>query len=148
MENLFIRQILIKNKQKGVFPYTLPIIKNGSGKSTLLEAIAVAYGFNAEGGSKNVTFATAKIHSELCENITIVKCGKVPKSSYFLRAESFYNLASNIVELDENTGDLVKNYGGISLHNQSHGESFMSLITNRFRKNGLYLLDDPDGAPL
>lgn len=162
MNKLFISRILIDKDNNTEFPFTLPIIKNtkqigfdkrvtfffgenGTGKSTMLEGIAVAYGFNPEGGSKNFTFSTAKTHSDLFEHITIVK-ESYPKTCFFLRAESFYNLASNIDYLDENTGQILDNYGGVSLHDQSHGESFMSVFCNRFKNNGLYILDEPEAA--
>ena len=122
--------------------------ENGTGKSTLLEAIAVAYGFNPEGGSKNYRFATSESHSGLWENLTLVK-HRFPKDGFFLRAESFYNVASYIDELDAEpaaTAPLIASYGGRSLHRQSHGESFMSLIENRFGGHGLYLLDEPEAA--
>jgi Predicted ATPase len=114
--------------------------ENGTGKSTLLEAIAVAAGFNAEGGTKNFDFSTNNTHSELCEHITLVK-SKYPKDGFFLRAESFYNAASYIDKIGA-----AGNYGGKSLHRQSHGESFLSLVQNRFGSNGLYLLDEPEAA--
>ncbi len=122
--------------------------ENGTGKSTLLEAIAVAYGFNPEGGSKNYRFATSESHSGLWENLTLVK-HRFPKDGFFLRAESFYNVASYIDELDAEPAiapPLITNYGGRSLHRQSHGESFLSLIENRFGGHGLYLLDEPEAA--
>lgn len=121
--------------------------ENGTGKSTLLEGIAVAYGFNAEGGSRNFHFFTNKTHSELWEHLTLVKKG-YPKDGFFLRAESLYNLATNIDELDEQGlgPPIINSYGGISLHCQSHGESFLSIIQNRFLGKGLYILDEPEAA--
>ena len=126
--------------------------ENGTGKSTLLEAIAVAYGFNAEGGSKNFTFSTNATHSELCKHITLGKRG-YPNDGFFLRAESLYNVATNIDELDSDDDDtlldpplIIDGYGGVSLHNQSHGESFLSIVQNRFCGNGLYILDEPEAA--
>ena len=116
--------------------------ENGMGKSTLLEAIAVAFGFNAEGGTKNFDFSTHASHSELYEHLTLVKT-RPPKDGFFLRAESFYNAASYIDEMDRG---LLESYGGVSLHKQSHGESFLSLIQNRFSGNGLYILDEPEAA--
>lgn len=113
--------------------------ENGMGKSTLLEAMAVAYGFNAEGGSKNFTFSTNATHSELCQHITLGK-RSYAKDGFFLRAESMYNVATNIDELG------IGGYGGVSLHEQSHGESFLSVVQNRFLGNGLYLLDEPEAA--
>lgn len=114
--------------------------ENGTGKSTLLEAIAVAMGFNAEGGSRDFTFSTQDTHSELCELITTVKSIH-PKDGFFLRAESFYNTASFL-----DTNSTLLRYGGVSFHEQSHGEAFMSLITNRFEGKGLYILDEPESA--
>ena len=122
--------------------------ENGSGKSTLLEAIAVNFGFNAESGSRNFTFSTTSTHSDLYKNIRLGK-GLRPKDGFFLRAESFYNAASYIDELDREAPSfhkLIDSYGGVSLHNQSHGESFLALVQNRFGDNGLYILDEPEAA--
>lgn len=126
---------------------TFIVGENGSGKSTLLEAIAVAAGFNPEGGSKNYSFGTYDSHSELSEYITISK-GAYPKDGFFLRAESLYNAASYIDELEElpGSGSIIEGYGGVSLHEQSHGESFLAVIKNRFFGNGLYILDEPEAA--
>ncbi|RDU23245.1 AAA family ATPase [Anaerosacchariphilus polymeriproducens] len=115
--------------------------ENGSGKSTLLEAIAVKYGFNPEGGSINYNFSTKPTHSSLSELLTLSK-GIRSKDGFFLRAESFYNMASYVDDI----GIDFEGYGGRSLHEQSHGESFLTLINNRFRGNGLYLLDEPEAA--
>ena len=127
---------------------TFLVGENGTGKSTLLEAIAVSTGFNAEGGTRNFRFSTADTHSELNEYITVVK-GLHPRDGFFLRAESFYNVASYIDELDREPsfgGFVIDGYGGISLHEQSHGESFLALVKNRFGGNGIYLLDEPEAA--
>lgn len=122
--------------------------ENGTGKSTLLESIAVAYGFNPEGGNKDFKFSTMDTHSGLYEGLTIIKGILKPKSNFFLRAESFYNVASKIE--DYRDGDnyelYYRSYGGKSLHEQSHGESFLALIQNRFTSNGLYILDEPESA--
>lgn len=115
--------------------------ENGSGKSTLLEAIAVSLGFNAEGGSKNFNFATRRSHSELHEYLRIAKGIKRPRDGYFLRAESFFNVATEIDNLN-----VVHSYGGRSLHEQSHGESFLALLMERFGGQGLYILDEPEAA--
>ncbi len=127
---------------------TFLVGENGTGKSTLLESIAVAYGFNAEGGSKNFNFSTMDTHSDLYKAINVVKGALRPKSNFFLRAESFYNVASKIEEYrdgdDYNT--YYESYGGKSMHEQSHGESFLALIQNRFTANGLYILDEPEAA--
>lgn len=121
-------------------PVTFFVGDNGTGKSTILEAIAVAFGFNAEGGSRNFTFSTAESHSSLYENI-ILKKRSFAKDGYFLRAESVYNLASNIDELK-----VSSSYGGASLHTMSHGESFLTLVQKRFGGDGLYILDEPEAA--
>ncbi len=122
--------------------------ENGTGKSTLLEAIAVAYGFNAEGGTKNFCFSTNVTHSELWKHITLTK-RDYARDGFFLRAESLYNVATNIEELDRiaaPTPSISSSYGGVSLHHQSHGESFLSIVQNRFGGNGLYILDEPEAA--
>lgn len=122
--------------------------ENGSGKSTLTEAIAVAAGFNPEGGSKNFAFSTYDSHSELADLITVSR-GAYPRDGFFLRAESLYNAASYIEELDKIAAPLprvIEGFGGVSLHEQSHGESFLAVIVNRFKGNGLYILDEPEAA--
>lgn len=132
---------------------TFLVGENGSGKSTLLEAIAIHLGFNAEGGSRNFNFSTKSSHSTLHEFLEIKKGWKQPKDNYFFRAESFYNVATAIEELDaeaEKHGGYGKPitsfFGGKSLHEQSHGESFFTLLTKRFVGNGLYLFDEPEAA--
>lgn len=116
--------------------------ENGIGKSTLIEGLAVAMGFNPEGGTVNFNFSTNDSHSNLHEYLTVSRGYKRHKDGFFLRAESFYNVASNIDELDAEPGfgpKIISNYGGVSLHKQSHGESFMALVENRFWGNGLYI---------
>lgn len=123
--------------------------ENGMGKSTLLEAIAVAAGFNAEGGSLHFNFSTYDSHSVLDEYITLIKGVNRPTDGFFLRAETFYNLATTIEELDSAPGSgpsIIDSYGGTSLHEQSHGESFWATFIHRFRGNGIYLLDEPEAA--
>jgi len=139
------------------FPFDLPAVRhldalefhphvtflvgeNGSGKSTLLEAIAIAWGFNAEGGSKHFNFSTQASHSELNKYLHLVRGIRSPRDGYFLRAESFYNVATEVGKLG------VTGYGDKSLHAQSHGESFLTLIMHRFRGNGFYILDEPEAA--
>ncbi|WP_312643965.1 AAA family ATPase [Hydrogenoanaerobacterium sp.] len=123
--------------------------ENGTGKSTLLEAIAVKYGFNAEGGTINFSFSSNATHSSLSDYLFLTKAAKRPRDGFFLRAESFYNVASYIDELDKQkaaSSPIIRSYGGVSLHEQSHGESFLSLVQNRFGGNGLYILDEPEAA--
>ena len=129
-------------------PVTIFVGENGVGKSTLIEGLAVAMGFNAEGGSVNFSFSTKESHSNLHEYITVSRGWRKQKDGFFLRAESFYNVASNIDDLDNGPGGLpiILSYGGLSLHEQSHGESFMALVENRFFGNGLYILDEPEAA--
>ena len=121
-------------------PVTFLVGENGTGKSTLIEAIAVAMGFNAEGGSRDFHFDTRKTHSNLHEHLQLIKSVR-PSDGFFLRAESFYNTASY---LEENS--TMDRYGGVSFHQQSHGESFLALVLNRFDGNGLYILDEPEAA--
>ncbi|MBU3098068.1 MULTISPECIES: AAA family ATPase [Clostridium] len=166
--NQYLRRLELKRESVESFsnyPFCLPTIKNlssldfhpkvtfivgenGSGKSTILEAIAIACGFNPEGGTINFNFSSMNTHSELYKYIKLVKGVKKPENGFFLRAESFYNLASNIDELDRVYGGpkLVSSYGGQSLHKQSHGESFFAVFMNRFGGNGLYILDEPEAA--
>ena len=129
-------------------PVTFLVGENGTGKSTLLEGIAVACGFNPEGGTRNFNFSTRATHSVLGEYLTPAR-KRYPRDGFFLRAESFYNVATNIDEMDEGPAmgpRLIDSYGGVSLHRQSHGESFLALVQNRFGGEGLYLLDEPEAA--
>jgi predicted ATPase len=148
------------------YPFSLPAIRtfesielhprmtflvgeNGSGKSTLLEALAVSLGFNPEGGSRNFNFSTRASHSELHQFLRIAKGIRRPRDGFFLRAESWFNLGTEIEHLDaipEAGPPILNSYGGRSLHEQSHGESFMALLKKRFHGNGLYLLDEPEAA--
>ncbi len=127
---------------------TFIVGENGTGKSTILEAIAVAYGFNPEGGTKNFNFSSMNTHSDLYGCIKLVKGVKKPRDGFFLRAESLYNVATNIAELDkEGRGPrIIDSYGGRSLHEQSHGESFLAILMNRFGEKGVYILDEPEAA--
>ena len=168
---VYVKRLILKRDritQWDKYPYCLPVLRqfeslsfskpvtflcgeNGSGKSTLLEAIAVGYGFNPEGGSRNFRFSTQDSHSPLYRDITLVKAPYSPHDGYFLRAESFYNVSTEVDHLaavdpnPETRERFLQQYGG-SLHEQSHGESFFSLILNRFRGQGFYLLDEPESA--
>ncbi|MCG7532745.1 AAA family ATPase [Psychrobium sp. MM17-31] len=165
----YLQQISLKREKIASFddyPFSMPSVKfleqikfarevtfivgeNGSGKSTLLEAIAVAMGFNPEGGTVNLNFETRSTHSQLADYLRLARSFKRHRDGFFLRAESFYNVATNIDEMDEAPAfgpPVIDSYGGVSLHKQSHGESFLSLMLNRFGGNGLYILDEPEAA--
>ena len=122
-------------------PVTFFVGENGSGKSTLLEAIAIAYGFNPEGGTRNYSFSTYDSHSELCSAVRLSRGVRRAAYGYFLRAESFYNVASKEEEYSRGPGGRPQHF-----HEKSHGESFLALAQNSFRANGLYLLDEPEAA--
>jgi predicted ATPase len=148
------------------FPFSLPAVRhleslklhpqvtfivgeNGSGKSTLLEAVAVAFGLNPEGGTKNFRFATRTSHSQLHECLRLIKSAQRARDSFFLRAESFFNVATEIENLDKEPASsppIIDSYGYRSLHEQSHGESFFALMNNRFGGKGFYILDEPEAA--
>jgi predicted ATPase len=140
------------------YPFNLPVVRdldelsfhpkvtflvgeNGSGKSTLIEALAVAWGFNAEGGSKNFNFATAESHSSLHRFVRPVRSTKRAQDGFFLRAESHFNVSTQIDRLG-----VERSYGDVSLHERSHGESFFALLDHRFRGAGVYILDEPEAA--
>ncbi len=120
---------------------TFLVGENGTGKSTLLEALATALGFGPEGGTKNVRIRTADTVSALHCHLKVVRSFVKPGDGYFLRAESFYNVATYADE----TGYLA-GYGDKSLHQRSHGEAFLTLLTTKFRGKGIYLLDEPEAA--
>lgn len=162
--NLFVKKILLdkdKIENFNIYPFNIKVIKefdeltltkpvtfligdNGIGKSTFIEALAVRLGLNPEGGSQNFNFSTKDTHSNLSDYLRCLTYNK-PKTKYFLRAESFYNVASEIERINEIDGVLHKIYGG-SLHECSHGESFIKLVQNRFIGHGLYILDEPEAA--
>ncbi|WP_209979771.1 AAA family ATPase [Paenibacillus eucommiae] len=123
--------------------------ENGMGKSTLMEAIAVALGFNPEGGTINFSFSTASTHSNLYEYLRLVRGISKPKDGFFFRAESYYNLATDIDQMDQEPRggpSIISSYGGKSLHKLSHGESFFATFLHRFGGRGLYILDEPEAA--
>jgi predicted ATPase len=165
----YLREVVLKREgipDSEVYPFNLPAVRelgrlrfhpdvtfivgeNGSGKSTLLEAIAVAWGFNPEGGTKNFNFATHNSHSPLHSHLKLVRSAHKPRDGFFFRAESFFNLSTNIEVMDSepsNAPPVINSYGGRSLHEQSHGESFLALMMKRFDGRGLYILDEPEAA--
>lgn len=163
---MFLREIKVlkeKIKKTNVYPFNIPALRNlsslalnknvtffvgenGSGKSTLLEAIAYKCEFNVAGGSANNLYEVASSHADFGEYIRLSWMPKI-KNGFFLRAESFYHFASYMDEMAEEEGGRVYDYyGGKSLHEQSHGESFLSLFTHRLGKQGIYLLDEPEAA--
>ena len=137
-----IRTIAGINSLEFHSPITFFVGENGSGKSTLLEAMAVAYGFNPEGGTVNYSFSTYDSHSELCDAITLSKSFKKVYCGYYLRAESFYNVATKEEEYSETEREWKK----LKLHKQSHGESFLTVMDEYFKSNGLFFLDEPEAA--
>lgn len=170
----FVRSLALRRAEVedfDAYPFRLPAVRtlrrldlhpsvtyfvgeNGSGKSTLLEALAVSLGFNPEGGTPHLRFETRASHSDLHAYLDVD--GGAPRDGgFFLRAESFYNVATEVDRVDREiageyshllTRKLVHTFGGRSLHEQSHGESFFALFTHRFRWPGVYLLDEPEAA--
>lgn len=149
-----------KQYSSDAYPFNIPVIQkikhidfhpdvtffvgeNGIGKSTIIESIAVALGYNAEGGNKNVQFSTKNTTSPLSDHMRLIKSYKKPRDGYFLRAESLYNVASY---MDEIAPEAMQGYGGKSLHARSHGEAFLSVLVDKFKGNGLYILDEPEAA--
>jgi predicted ATPase len=159
---MFLREVrFVDWPEQGGYPFNLPAFQgvtelalnnyltflvgeNGSGKSTFLEALALACGFNAEGGNMGNMFSTAQTESNLYQHLKLAWLPKVTQG-FFFRAESFFNFASYI---DQTSPPDYRAYGGKSLHVQSHGESFLNLFIHRFRnrKPALYLLDEPEAA--
>jgi predicted ATPase len=168
-DSQFIRAVYLKKDRISSydhFPLNLPVIRsfqeltfhpnvtyiigeNGMGKSTLLEGIATALGFNPEGGTLNFNFSNYDSHSNLDEYLRIVKGVNRAEDHFFFRAETFYNVATNIEDLDKEPfagHRIIDSFGGKSLHEQSHGESFFAAFIERFQGNGLYILDEPEAA--
>lgn len=160
---IYIRKIVnLKGlNERTEYPYNIPVIsqlhefefkssvtfivgENGTGKSTFVEALAISAGFNPEGGSHYLNYHTYDSHSSLFNNIKLIRSGYRNKDGYFLRAESFYNVAAEIDRIS-NAWQLEKNYGG-ALHERSHGESFLGLMLNRLSGDGLYIFDEPESA--
>ncbi len=132
---------------------TFLIGENGSGKSTLVESLAICCGFNPEGGTKNFRFETRRAHSVLHKYLRVARNARRERDGFFLRAESFFNAASYIEASDAaadaaaaRSAPIIASYGGRSLHEQSHGESFLTLAEHRFGGRGLYILDEPEAA--
>lgn len=126
-------------------PVTFFVGENGTGKSTLVESVAVAAGFNAEGGTKNYNFKSLDTTSSLSEQITLIRGSRREKYGYFLRAESFYtaaNYAENGTVGIYGTESIL--FRGKHIHEQSHGEAFFSIISD-FRP-GLFIFDEPESA--
>jgi predicted ATPase len=165
----FVHSVELLRDKEGwdakAYPFSLPVVRgwdrlffhpkvtffvgeNGSGKSTLIEALAVASGFNPEGGSKNFNFSTHASHSALHDYLRLARSPRRRRDGYFLRAESYFNVASEIERLDKEPGGpkIIDYHGGRSLHAMSHGQSFMALLEHRFNGNGLYILDEPEAA--
>jgi predicted ATPase len=163
----FVREIELTGEAPGVgYPFDLPVVAglrragrlelgsavtflvgdNGTGKSTLVEAVAVAAGFNPEGGSRSFNFSTRASHSALGDHLRIIRGAERERTSFFLRAETFYNVATEIERLEDVDPGLIDAYGGRTLHDRSHGESFLDLMRNRFGPRGLYLMDEPEAA--
>lgn len=139
------------------YPFNLPILRgfdrlefdpkvtflvgeNGSGKSTLIEAIAITAGFNPEGGDKNLRFSARETESTLHGCLRLGRSHRRERDGFFLRAETFYNVASALDEVG------ASRYGPRSLHEMSHGESFLALVEHRFRPDSLFFLDEPEAA--
>lgn len=161
MNDLFIQQIRLKSDRvaahflRGLFPLqfnnriTVFIGENGSGKSTLFEALAIKLGCNPEGGGKNFNFSTENTHSKLHETLMLSKGYRREKDVFFYRAETFYNLNTAIRKLDAEGSfdpEIKTYYGGVDMHCMSHGEAMEALFQNRFKAQGLYVLDEPEAS--
>jgi len=122
---------------------TILVGDNGSGKSTLVEGLAVAAGFNPEGGSRNLKFETNDTHSKLSDALCL-EWNARPRWGWFFRAETFYGMATHI-ERDDHPQEGVASIFP-DLHNRSHGESFLALVESRLSSKGLYFLDEVESA--
>jgi len=125
--------------------------ENGTGKSTLLEAIAVHYGFGREGGTRNFSNDSTESNHSVDPLVRALRLSfdKRTGAGFFLRAESWFNTVSYMDNLDlepAKSPPISAFYGGQSLHTRSHGETFCTVIDLKFRRNGLFLLDEPEAA--
>jgi predicted ATPase len=163
MQQGFLRSVTFRDDVEpdwNDYPFSIPAVRrldglafdpkvtffvgeNGSGKSTVMEALAAVLGMNPEGGTKNLRFATRSSESQLHEALRPVRNPGREKTEFFLRAESYYNVASALEELPFG---VPASYGERTPHEQSHGESFLNLALHRFGPKGLYLLDEPEAA--
>jgi predicted ATPase len=168
MADALVRSLVVKRDEVedfDAYPFSIPAIheldelaldprvtffagENGSGKSTLTEAIAIAAGLNAEGGSRHMRLATHESQSSLHTHVRLVKGTRRIRDGYFLRAESFFNVATRLDQMskEQGGGGALQPYGGRSLHAQSHGESFLALVGNRFGPQSFFVLDEPEAA--
>ena len=168
MSDALVRSVVLKRDEVddlSAYPFSIPALRdlkelaldpavtffageNGSGKSTLVEAIAVAAGFNPEGGSRHARLSTRDSQSSLHRHLRLVKGTRKFRDGYFLRAESFFNVATylDIMRKEVGGAGALVPYGDRSLHEQSHGESFIALIKNRFGPNSFFVLDEPEAA--
>ena len=126
-------------------PITIIVGENGTGKSTLLEGIAVQAGFNIAGGNRNHAFGRDLNDAQAAMAMRLSWLPKVTRG-FFMRAESFFDFAHYLDEVTEGDPDYMQHYGGKSLHEQSHGESFLALFNNKFSGQGIYILDEPEAA--
>lgn len=158
MHNGFLRHIeLLRDKVPDwkAYPFSIPAVanlerlelsptvtflvgENGSGKSTFIEAIAIKAGFNPEGGTKNFASRNRPSESELHQYLRLARGARREKSGFFLRAETMFNVSTE--------AEAYRSYGWEDLHEKSHGEAFLWVVLNRFRDNGLYILDEPESA--
>lgn len=144
----------------GTWPHTIPAVRqlladgldlgpgvtflvgeNGAGKSTLVEAIAVAYGMSPEGGSTGARLTTRATESPLSDDLHLTRGAGASKAGFFLRAETMHGFYSYLEDNPRPSGP-----PDIAFHRMSHGESFLSLISDRFNRRGFYCLDEPESA--
>ena len=162
----YLQEIILKREEVpsfDIYPFNIPALtdlkslkfhpdvtfivgENGSGKSTLIEAIALHLGFGIEGGTKNVQVKTHDNASPLHKYLQGIKSYRKPSDSYFLRAESFYNVATYMSEIYDGRSNRYAGYGEKLLHQYSHGEAFMAALTHKLQGNGLYIFDEPEAA--
>jgi len=164
MSEPLLRAVVVREDVRApVWPWTVPVLRtlerlelhpgvtflvgeNGTGKSTLVEGIAVAAGFPAEGGSLGFGAHTREEVAALADGLRLERGYRRPRTGFFLRAESFFNVATEIDRLEDEEAGLLLSYGGVSLHERSHGEGFLALALHRFGPDGLYVLDEPEAA--
>jgi predicted ATPase len=126
-------------------PVTFFVGENGSGKSTLLKAVCQNCGIHIWEDNEHSRFQYNQYEGELCRYID-VKWTHKPVPGSFFSSQIFYDFARYLDEWARVDPGMLEYFGGNSLLTQSHGESFIAFFTSRYKRKGLYFMDEPETA--